>query len=99
MFNSITKFFQIDEIRKRQQQQVLPKPNLDLEKENQAKQAESEAKKSSSASSLLVNPVKKSEKQTVPTKEPLLQGGEDPSVKDKRDTVKAVTNKEIWYLH
>ena len=92
--------FQIDEIRKRQQQQVLPKPNLDLV-EKQESENKSEIKKSSSVSSIQVNPVKKPEKQPVSSgqlKDPVLQGGEDSTVKDKRDTVKAVRTLNRDYL-
>ena len=91
-------FFQIDEIRKRQQQQVLPKPNLDLV-EKQESENKSEIKKSSSVSSIQVNPVKKPEKpvSSGQLKDPVLQGGEDSTVKDKRDTVKAVRTSNHNY--
>ena len=83
---------QIDEIKKRQQQQVLPKPNLDPEKPK----LDPEVVKSSSSSSSPVEvavPAKKSASGSGQLNPPVLQGGEDPTVKDKRDTVRAVNLK------
>jgi hypothetical protein len=82
---------QIDEIRKRQQQQVLPKPNLDPEKPKLDPEVVKSSSSSSAAPVVVVSPVKKSEKSSSgQLKSPVLQGGEDPTVKDKRDTVRAV---------
>ena len=90
---------QIDEIKKRQQQQVLPKPNLDPEKPNldpEKPKLDPEVVKSSSSSSSPVEvavPAKKSASGSGQLNPPVLQGGEDPTVKDKRDTVRAVNLK------
>ena len=86
---------QIDEIRKRQQQQVLPKPNLDLG-DDKSKQESSSKSSSSASSAAVVNPPKKVVKPASGV--PLVQGGEDPAVRDKRDTVKAVSVQLFSHL-
>jgi hypothetical protein len=54
----------------------------------------------SSASPVVVNPPKKVDKQSSGVSAtPVVQGGEDPAVKDKRDTVKAVSPKYCWFVY
>lgn len=89
---------QIDEIRRRQQEQVLAKPNLNLPN-NSNKEAKSIAKSSTASSTS-----KAFQKDFPPGEGPLVQGGEDSSVEDKRDKIKAVSaTKETkifsWKCH
>lgn len=79
---------QIEEIRKRQQQQVLPKPNFDLG--DKAAKQEAASKSSSPSSAIAESPKKVSKSESGTPGIPVVQGGEDPTVKDKRDTVKSV---------
>jgi len=71
-------FTQLSELRRRQQQQVLQKPNLNLSNSDQGFQK-----------SVSQNP---DSKVKVASLNPILQSGEDITVKDERNFVKAVTN-------